>query len=145
MTPKVILVAQTSPPGSRHIQLHGWVFPVSISKREPEYSSPSSLPLTHSSPLITLCYFLCDVITIWKSAYQFLVHSLEYVPHKSRNSLCLHPWLLNHASSETMHPSGIQEPGQNFPGGAVVKNPPANAGDTGSSPGPGRSHRPWSN
>ena len=27
-----------------------------------------------------------------------------------------------------------------FPGGAVVKNLPANAGDTGSSPGPGRSH-----
>ena len=27
-----------------------------------------------------------------------------------------------------------------FPGGAVVKNPPANAGDVGSSPGPGRSH-----
>ena len=26
-----------------------------------------------------------------------------------------------------------------FPGGAVVKNPPANAGDTGSSPGPARS------
>ena len=32
-----------------------------------------------------------------------------------------------------------------FPGGAVVTNPPANAGDTGSSPGPGRSHMPWSN
>ena len=32
-----------------------------------------------------------------------------------------------------------------FPGGAVVKNPPANAGDAGSSPGPGRSHMPWSN
>ena len=31
-----------------------------------------------------------------------------------------------------------------FPGGAVVKNPPANAGDTGSSPGPGRSHMPRS-
>ena len=30
-----------------------------------------------------------------------------------------------------------------FPG-AVVKNPPANAGDTGSSPGPGRSHMPRS-
>ena len=27
-----------------------------------------------------------------------------------------------------------------FPGGAVVKNLPANAGDMGSSPGPGRSH-----
>ena len=32
-----------------------------------------------------------------------------------------------------------------FPGGTVVKNPPANAGDTGSSPGPGRSHTPRSN
>ena len=31
------------------------------------------------------------------------------------------------------------------PGGAVVKNPPANAEDTGSSPGPGRSHMPRSN
>ena len=31
-----------------------------------------------------------------------------------------------------------------FPGGAVVKNPLANAGNTGSSPGPGRSHMPQS-
>ena len=31
-----------------------------------------------------------------------------------------------------------------FPGGTVVKNPHANAGDMGSSPGPGRSHMPWS-
>ena len=32
-----------------------------------------------------------------------------------------------------------------FPGGAVVKNPPVNAGDTGSSPGLGRSHMLQSN
>ena len=32
-----------------------------------------------------------------------------------------------------------------FPGGAVVENLPANAGDTGSSPGLGRSHMPQSN
>ena len=32
-----------------------------------------------------------------------------------------------------------------FPGGVVVKNLPANAGDTGSIPGLGRSHMPWSN
>ena len=32
-----------------------------------------------------------------------------------------------------------------FPGGTVVKNLPANAGGTGSSPGPGRSHMPRSN
>ena len=29
-----------------------------------------------------------------------------------------------------------------FPGGAVVKNPPASAGDTGPIPSPGRSHMP---
>ena len=34
---------------------------------------------------------------------------------------------------------------QDFPGSAVVKNLPANAGDTGLSPGPGRSHIPRSN
>ena len=32
-----------------------------------------------------------------------------------------------------------------FPGGAVVENLPANAGDMGSSPGLGRSHMPQSN
>ena len=32
-----------------------------------------------------------------------------------------------------------------FPGGAMVENLPANAGDTGSSPGLGRSHVPRSN
>ena len=31
-----------------------------------------------------------------------------------------------------------------FPGGAVVESLPANAGDTGLSPGPGRSHMPQS-
>ena len=30
-----------------------------------------------------------------------------------------------------------------FPGGPVVKSPPANAGDAGSLPGPGRFHVPW--
>ena len=34
--------------------------------------------------------------------------------------------------------------GQGFPGGAVVENLPANAGDMGSSPGLGRSHMPLS-
>ena len=32
-----------------------------------------------------------------------------------------------------------------FPGGSVVKNPPANAGDMGSIPGPGSSYIPRSN
>ena len=34
---------------------------------------------------------------------------------------------------------------RDFPGGAVVNNLTASAGDMGSSPGPGRSHMPWSN
>ena len=32
-----------------------------------------------------------------------------------------------------------------FPGGTVIKNPPANAGHMGSIPGPGRYHMSWSN
>ena len=39
----------------------------------------------------------------------------------------------------------LKTPIKNFPGGAVVKNPPANAGDMGLSPGLGRSHMLWSN
>ena len=35
--------------------------------------------------------------------------------------------------------------GRDFPAGAVVKNPPAKAGDTGSRPGLGRSHMLRSN
>ena len=34
---------------------------------------------------------------------------------------------------------------EGFPGGAVVESLPANAGDTGSIPGLGRSHMPQSN
>ena len=32
---------------------------------------------------------------------------------------------------------------EGFPGGSVVKNAPANAGETGWIPHPGRSHMPW--
>ena len=39
----------------------------------------------------------------------------------------------------------FQQESWDFPGDAVVENPPANAGDTGSSPGPGGSHMPQSN
>ena len=39
----------------------------------------------------------------------------------------------------------IKKQMQGFPGGAVVENLPVNAGDTGSSPGLGRSHMPQTN
>ena len=51
-----------------------------------------------------------------------------------------------------LHPNFIQDKGwkdkvqtRDFPGGTVLKIPPANAGDIGLSPGPGRSHVPQSN
>ena len=44
-----------------------------------------------------------------------------------------------------IHPQGLRSVGKDFPGGTVVKNPPANAGDTGSTPGPERSHMPQGN
>ena len=53
-------------------------------------------------------------------------------------------WLLDNRWEEAVF-SSLKNELQGFPGGTVVKNPPANAGDTGSSPGPGRFHMPRSN
>ena len=44
-------------------------------------------------------------------------------------------WLYNYIPK-----NNLKTTWEGFPGGTVVKNPPANAGDMGSSPGPGRSH-----
>ena len=74
--------------------------------------------------------------------------------NKSRPAVSAQPWsvcatdshgyegsflFLTHECSERVS-NGIKRWYGDFPGGAVVKNPPVNAGDTGSSPGPGRSH-----
>ena len=40
--------------------------------------------------------------------------------------------------------SYLKKQGEGFPGGTVVESPPAEAGDTGSCPGPGRSYMPRS-
>ena len=44
-----------------------------------------------------------------------------------------------------VHMKNKQIIAKGFRGDSVVKNPPASAGDTGSIPGPGRSHVPWNN
>ena len=49
------------------------------------------------------------------------------------------------AFDKIQHPFMIKTLQKGFPGGAVVESLPANAGDTGSSPGLGRSHMPRSN
>ena len=46
--------------------------------------------------------------------------------------------------NELLYSVTLKSVGLGFPGGAVVENLPANAGDTGLSPGLGRSHMPRS-
>ena len=50
-----------------------------------------------------------------------------------------------HLSSKTQNLGKLSPYCWDFPGGTVVKNPPANAGDRGSIPGLGRSHMSQSN
>ena len=50
-----------------------------------------------------------------------------------------------HLSSLWLHHSLVKIATRGFPGGAAVESLPASAGDTGSSPGLGRSHMPRSN
>ena len=52
-------------------------------------------------------------------------------------------WRIGNNNSE--NPRGQEWKFGDFPGGAVVKNPPANVGDMGLIPGVGRCHMPWSN
>ena len=107
----------------------------------------------------------CDPLWVIKSVYTFIISSTEYsecpvgswdflVSLEVRHILkskCqkLEVTSLGCVSSEEeplISSSGqLQEPLQDFPGDAMVKNPPASAGDTSSIPGLGRSHMPQSN
>ena len=54
-------------------------------------------------------------------------------------------WKRNDSSRGELRNLYVKNMGRDFPGGVVVKNLLANAGDTGSTPGPGRSHMPQRN
>ena len=54
-------------------------------------------------------------------------------------------WYTSNSNTSAEQKKHQQNENKDFPGGTVVKNQPANAGDTGSIPGLGRSHMPWSN
>ena len=65
--------------------------------------------------------------------------------HPTLETAVVESWYSNNYS-ERSEPCLFQRTKKlGFPGGAVVENPPANAGDTGSSPGLGRSHMTRSN
>ena len=51
-------------------------------------------------------------------------------------------WATKYSGNANQH---YKEVSGDFPGGAVVKNQPAKAGDPGSCPDPGRPHMPRSN
>ena len=65
-----------------------------------------------------------DTLKISKSSLENHLHQLGYVN-------CFDVWVPHKLSEKNLLD-------QNYPGGAVVKNPPANAGDTGSSPWSGK-------
>ena len=70
----------------------------------------------------------------------------ETLVGKGKDSISLISYNTEKKYIRTYFPSPrSRKKNQGFPGGAVVKNPPAKAGDMGLNPGPGRSHMPRSN
>ena len=110
----------------------------------PGTKSKSHLEPTHSSLLTSSCnkiFFLC--ISQINPFYSSHIWAWR-IP---TGCYCcnLLKLLAQSPSSLSSSPNGTIKKHQGFPGGAVVGSLPVNAGDTGSSPGPGRSHMPRSN
>ena len=78
-----------------------------------------------------------DLIDIYRT---FHAKTTEYTFSSAHGTFSRIDHILGHKSS-----LGKFKKIGDFPGGAVVENLPANAGDTGSSPGLGGSHMPQSN
>ena len=71
--------------------------------------------------------------------YKYILYTHTHTHTHTQYHLFLLPY-------QSIHPSNYSKNCiPDFPGGAVVKNLPANAGDMGSIPGPGRSHMPRNN
>ena len=96
--------------------------------------------LNHRLEVELLLCVLTKVVKIMDASegeqHEVLDHLIICIIHS-----CL-PW--EQILREEIHRS-LKEHGRGFPGGSVVKNPPANAGDTGARPGLGRSNMPRSN
>ena len=76
---------------------------------------------------------------VWTGFYQVEEEWQRGQGHSKQKELYVQMyWGIKYASPLENHSEG-------FPGGAVVENPPANAGHTGSSPGLGRPHMLRSN
>ena len=103
------------------------------------YNSPFS-KMSYTSIVLWFQPILCTLLSFYLVFYR-IVTDVQKVDSQPCEPSSTHPRLnsIYHlAKKERMH---VYQ--KYF--GTVVKNPPANAGDTGSSPGPGRSHMLWSN
>ena len=107
---------------------------------------------------VYICIYICMCIFVYVCIYTIYINSTVYyyifrlyVLTHSRLSVVLESIHIFVTFSKVLQALVIlfflviKVMLQGFPGGAVAKNLPAHAGDTGSSPGPGRSHMPWSN
>ena len=84
------------------------------------------------------CHVIGFIFKVWNDSTTALPIFLHYMKFRIMSRM----W---YRYKIDYYYSAIKKDMQGFPGGAVVENLPANAGDTGSSPGLGRSHMPWSN
>ena len=114
---------------------------------------------------LSVTFSSCDPLWVIESLYTFIISSTECseCPAGSQDFLvslgvrhilkskCQKlevtslGWLSSEEKPLDWSSGQLQEALQDFPGGALVENPPASAGGTGSIPGLGRSHMPQSN
>ena len=83
----------------------------------------------------------------YKDLHQQSIHPAIYPPPPIYLSIHtpIYP-IIQPSNNQTLDQQSIKtSTSRDFPGGAMVKNLLASAGDTGSSPGPGKPHMPQSN
>ena len=114
-----------------------------------------SIPLsTHSPCLVStrcvpgtrLIQGLRPTFGVLSYSFVWLWHSCDFQSTLSKSVTTWRSvWQLRSSTKPSLKRQTLKKKVQSFPGGSVVKNPPANAGDTGLIPDLGRSHMPRSN
>ena len=116
-------------------------FPLAFVKAEKQRNSLSRLPAFKNGHMIQVWIWRTGLWVVKKYFLErfFFFPSLIKEERDMRRNHTQHP-----GNCSVCFPS-LKSLLWGFHGGSVVKNPPTNAGDTGSSPGPGRSHMLQSN